>query len=116
MKPTKLHQQHLPSHININWKKNNISKTVVLLLMWLQPGVAVQPDLFQQVDELISGQPLQQREVRELRGISPATLRHAGPPGTGLHLLILCRHTNQTRVFLQKHNGEESKPALWLTC
>lgn len=34
--------------------------------------------LFQQVDELIPGQPLQQREVRDFRGISPGTVSHAG--------------------------------------
>lgn len=35
--------------------------------------------LFQQVDELISGQPLQQGEVGRLRGISPGTVSHTGP-------------------------------------
>lgn len=35
--------------------------------------------LFQQVDELISGQSLEQGEVRELRGISPGTVSHDGP-------------------------------------
>lgn len=48
-------------------------------LLIRQSLAAVGSYLFQQVDELISGQPLEQREVRELRGISPGTVSHTGP-------------------------------------
>ena len=46
--------------------------------------------LFQQVDELISGQPLEQREVRELRAISPGTVSHPGQQS-----LIHCAQKNK---------------------
>lgn len=59
---------------------------VILLMCMSSAGAVTCSYLFQQVDELISGQPLEDGEVGELRGVSPGTVSHAGhTTDTGQH-------------------------------
>lgn len=85
--------------IGVIYLNQYLLDVVVVYYAFLRTFVAIQAvkqankkeesNLFQLVDEMISGEPLQEGEVRQLRRVCPGTVSHTGAP-QGLQSLICC--------------------------